>query len=66
MLSADPDLRSLVHWEPHLTIDSAGTGSTTFYNADNLGEMLIIVETISENGEIGYEELLFTVEKYSD
>lgn len=63
---AKPDLRALIHWEPHITIDSTGKGSTRFYNADNLGEMMIIVEAISENGEIGYEELLFTVGKFAD
>ncbi|MEM6802793.1 MAG: hypothetical protein AAF696_15395, partial [Bacteroidota bacterium] len=56
-----PDLRALVHWDPQLTTDSSGKGRISFYNADNLGEMMIIVEAISSSGEIGYEELIFTV-----
>ncbi|MEM6633402.1 MAG: hypothetical protein AAF694_27260, partial [Bacteroidota bacterium] len=61
---ARPDLRALVHWDPYLVADSTGKVTTTFYNADNLGEMKIIVEAISLNGEIGYQELLFNVEEY--
>ncbi len=63
---AKPDLRALVHWEPQIETDSTGKATATFYNADNLGEMRVIVEAISNNGEIGYQELLFRVEKYVD
>ena len=40
--------------------------SSTFYNADNVGEMLVVVEAISDTGEIGYQELIYEVEKYDD
>ena len=52
-----PDLRALVHWEPKCTVDSLGKASTTFYNADNTGKMQVVVEAISEKGEIGYQEM---------
>jgi hypothetical protein len=58
-----PDLRALVHWEPILKTDSAGQASATFYNADNTGEMLVVVEAISGFGEIGYQELVYHVKK---
>ena len=58
-----PDLRALVHWEPVLGADSLGKASTTFYNADNTGEMQVVVEAISEKGEIGYQEIVYEVKK---
>ena len=60
---AKPDLRALVHWEPQIEIDSFGKGTISFYNADNPGKMIIIVEAISDKGEIGYQKLFFNVEK---
>lgn len=58
-----PDFRALVRWEPNIVVDSIGKASTSFYNADNIGEMLIVVEAISENGELGYKEITYNVEK---
>ena len=58
-----PDLRALVYWEPKLKADSLGKASTIFYNADNTGEMQVVVEAISEKGEIGYKEIVYDVKK---
>ncbi len=58
-----PDLRALVHWKPDLEIGTLGYVSDTFYNADHTGEMLVIVEAISETGAIGYKELVYEVIK---
>jgi hypothetical protein len=58
-----PDLRALVHWEPRLKVDSLGKTSAIFYNADNIGEMEVVVEAISEKGEIGYQEVVYNVRK---
>lgn len=58
-----PDLRALVHWEPNLVVDTLGNVTTTFYNADNTGEMLIVVEAISDEGAIGYKEFVYEVKK---
>jgi len=58
-----PDLRALVDWEPRLKVDSLGKTSATFYNADNTGEMEVVVEAISDKGEIGYQEMVYCVKK---
>ena len=58
-----PDLRALIYWEPRLIVDSLGKASATFYNADITGEVIVVVEAISENGEIGYHEILYNVKK---
>lgn len=57
-----PDLRALIHWEPILKTDSLGNASTCFYNADNVGKMTVVVEAVSENGEIGYQEIEYEIE----
>lgn len=57
-----PDLRALIHWEPILKTDSLGKASASFYNADNIGKMMVVVEAISTNGEIGYQELEYEIE----
>lgn len=56
-----PDLRALIYWEPKLIVDSLGKVSSTFYNADKTGEMEVVVEAISEDGKIGYQELTYNV-----
>jgi len=58
-----PDLRALLHWEPRLRTDNTGKAFATFYNADNLGEMMVVVEAISDKGELGYQELIYKVGK---
>ncbi len=57
-----PDLRALVHWEPELETDSLGNVSLSFYNADNVGEMVVVMEAVSDDGRIGYKEFVYEVE----
>jgi len=55
-----PDLRALIHWQPILeTID--GKAITSFYNADITGEIMVVVEAITENGNVGYKEYVYNV-----
>ncbi|MRH99417.1 hypothetical protein GH721_02630 [Kriegella sp. EG-1] len=56
-----PDLRSLVHWEPHIRTDSYGKAHIDFFNNDVKGEYIIIIEAISDNGKIGYQELNYKI-----
>ncbi|MCK0156971.1 hypothetical protein MWU65_07250 [Cellulophaga sp. F20128] len=56
-----PDLRSVIHWSPQLKANNVGAKFTTFYNADVSNDMLIVVEAISEDGLIGYQELTYEV-----
>jgi hypothetical protein len=58
-----PDLRNLVHWAPNIRTDSVGKSTVSFYNSDNTGRIQVVVEAISETGEIGYQELYFDVNK---
>ena len=56
-----PDLRSLIHWAPILSIDKSAASAVSFYNGDITGDYKIIVETISEDGRIGYQEKNYSV-----
>ena len=56
-----PDLRTLIHWQPILQTDDSGKASTSFYNTDDKEEMMVIVEAISDEGEIGYQELNYEI-----
>ncbi len=60
--SYKPDLRALVYWNPELLTDSLGYASASFYNADNVGEMMVVVEAIAMDGQIGYKEFEYKVE----
>ena len=57
-----PDLRAFIHWAPEIKTDENGKALLSFYNADNAGDMMIVVEAVSENGQIGYKELIYRVE----
>ncbi len=61
-----PDLRSLVYWNANLQTDIDGKAMVEFYNADDIGDMLIVIEAISPNGEIGYFETSYTVKEKNE
>ncbi|UCS91617.1 hypothetical protein KZP23_12725 [Echinicola marina] len=58
-----PDLRTLVHWQPQVITDENGKATVSFYNGDITGNIMIVIEAISENGNIGYQELVYKVTK---
>ncbi|WP_215222775.1 hypothetical protein [Echinicola shivajiensis] len=58
-----PDLRTLVHWQPQVITDENGKANINFYNGDITGNIMIVIEAISENGNIGYQELFYKVIK---
>lgn len=55
------DIRTLIHWQPILNTDNLGKATASFYNTDNKGDMTVIVEAISDEGEIGYQELDYEI-----
>ena len=59
----NPDLRSLLHWAPSLqTLPNENT-SVQFFNGDVPGDYVVIVEAISEDGRIGYQEKVYQVDE---
>ncbi len=61
-----PDYRALIHWQPQVSTDATGQATVSFYNADRIGEMLVVVEAIAEDGSIGYREFVYEVVKNTD
>jgi hypothetical protein len=61
-----PDLRSVMHWKPSVQTDNRGMGKVEFYNGDNKGDMLVVIEAITPDGKLGYYETTYTVEKKLD
>ena len=59
--SQKPDLRSVIHWAPSIGVNEKGSVSSTFYNGDVTGDYVIIVEAISEDGHIGYQDMIYRV-----
>src|SRR5690606_14919900 len=60
--AAIPDLRALVHWQPILETNDLGKANISFYNADVTGEVMVVVEAITENGNVAYKEFNYKVE----
>ena len=58
-----PDLRPLVYWNANLQTDTEGNAIIEFYNADDIGDMLVVIETITDDGKLGYYETTYTVEE---
>lgn len=50
--STNPDLRSTVYWNPHVTTDEAGKATFSFYNTDEPGEYRVVMEGIDGNGNL--------------
>ena len=61
-----PDLRSVMHWTPNITTDLEGKAQVEFYNSDDTGDMLVIVEGITADGKIGYYKTSYTVDDKLD
>ncbi|WP_037315982.1 hypothetical protein [Salegentibacter sp. Hel_I_6] len=55
------DFRSLVHWMPSLEVNRNGKASVQFYNPDVPGDYIIIIEGITRNGKIGYQEKKYRI-----
>jgi hypothetical protein len=47
-----PDLRTTIYWNPSLKSDSTGTLHVKFYTADKTNNYSVIMEGITDEGEI--------------
>lgn len=61
-----PDVRSVIHWKPLALTDVSGNAKVEFYNGDNTGDMLVVIEAITPDGKMGYFETNYTVEEKID
>ncbi len=61
-----PDYRALIHWDYDVEFDANGKAEIEFYNADNLGEMLVVVEVVTSDGKVAYKTSTFKVEEQTE
>ncbi|GAA4307323.1 TonB-dependent receptor plug domain-containing protein [Mucilaginibacter gynuensis] len=56
------DARSTIFWKPDVTINKTGVAAFDFFNADSKGTYRVIVEGLSNGGNIGRKVYRFKVE----
>ena len=50
--NSKPDLRTTIYWNPKLKTDSSGTIHVKFYSADHRNNYSVVLEGITDDGEI--------------
>lgn len=58
-LTSVQDLRSTITWEPLIRPTETGTALVTFYTADRSSEYNVILEGITDDGELVYTQMNF-------
>ena len=56
-----PDLRTTIHWQPVVQIDSHGMASFEFYTADESTSYTVIIEGLADDGSVIREEMKIKV-----
>ena len=56
-----PDFRHLLYWSDDINTSSTGKNEISFFTSDVPGKYVIVVQGISKQGKIGYQELTFDV-----
>ncbi|MDT0557774.1 hypothetical protein RM697_03900 [Ichthyenterobacterium sp. W332] len=57
-----PDYRSTIYWNPNAELKNNEL-NISYYHSDNEGDFVIIIETISNDGKIGFTTLDYKVSK---
>lgn len=57
-----PDLRPTIYWNPNVKLINKKS-EISYYHSDNEGDFIIIIESITTDGKIGYKEIEYTVNK---
>ena len=58
-LTSVQDLRSTIAWEPLIRPTESGTALINFYTADRSSEYNVILEGITDEGELVYKQMSF-------
>lgn len=57
--SDKPDLRSTIYWNPSIELGE----DISYYHSDNEGDFIVLIETITNSGKIGFKQLEYSVSK---
>lgn len=55
------DIRAPLYWNPEIITNDEGKAVVEYYNSDIEGEFLIIIEAITNSGQLGYKWINYTV-----
>ncbi|WP_299524434.1 hypothetical protein [Winogradskyella sp.] len=58
----EPDLRSTIFWKPVLMTNEKGFSELSYHHSDNTGDFTVVIESVSDDGRLGYKELQYSVE----
>ena len=56
-----PDARTLLYWNPDLSINAQGQAKAEFYTSDQTGTYVVEVNALNHDGNAGYQQTRFTV-----
>ncbi|RNC87879.1 MAG: hypothetical protein ED556_01420 [Winogradskyella sp.] len=62
----EPDFRSTIFWKPNVETTSSKPIKLSYSHSDNVGDFVIIIESITDNGQIGYKTLEYKVTESQD
>ncbi|GAB3689361.1 Plug domain-containing protein [Spirosoma flavus] len=56
-----PDGRTLLYWNPNVTVNAQGKSQLDFYTSDQTGTYLVEINGLTTEGQAGYQRTLFEV-----
>jgi hypothetical protein len=59
--SRQPDFRHLLYWSGNINTNDKGKNELSFFTSDVPGKYVIVVQGMSKNGKVGYQETMFEV-----
>ncbi|MFD1062871.1 hypothetical protein ACFQ1Q_06400 [Winogradskyella litorisediminis] len=63
---AEPDFRSTIYWNPNVVTTNGESQSISFSHSDDVGDFLVVIESISKDGKLGYKTLEYKVIETQD
>ncbi|WP_132705505.1 hypothetical protein [Winogradskyella wandonensis] len=61
-----PDFRSTIYWNPKVTNEKGKPLNISYSHSDEIGDFIVIIESITKDGKIGYKTLEYTVKEGKD
>jgi hypothetical protein len=58
-----PDFRRLLYWQPNIITDGRGNNTQRFFSSDEPGRYVVVVQGVSDDGEVGWGVREFEVKR---
>lgn len=59
--ATDRDIRTTIHWAPHIVTDEKGNATLSFYTSEGSGTYRLVLEGLDESGRLGHAVKHITV-----